>query len=120
MNPDLAGSGHPPPDLPAEVEQVRVLRLQPGDIIVARVHEAIPMAQAKTTVDRLKEIFKGHEVLVCSGFTLEVARPGTPTWDAECDEFGCSYEDPQVGDGTFLRQAADHLQQRHGDAGPSA
>lgn len=33
-------------------------------------------------------------------------------WAAECEEFGCSYEDPQVGDGTFLRQAVEHLEQR--------
>lgn len=45
------------------------------------------------------------------------SKEGAAAWAAECEEFGCSYEDPQVGDGTFLRQAVEHLEQRRGGAG---
>jgi hypothetical protein len=64
-------------DLPTEVEEVRVLRLQPGDIIVANLAErsGTTWEAAEKLRERLKEAFPDHEVLVCSGFTLEVARP---------------------------------------------
>lgn len=42
---------------------------------------------------------------------------GDAEWAAECEEFGCTYEDPQVGDGTFLRQAVEHIEQRRGGSG---
>ena len=48
------------------------------------------------------------------GHLFELRPP--PSGEEKDEEFGCSYEDPQVGDGTFLRQAVEHLEQRHGRA----
>jgi hypothetical protein len=57
-----------------ELPEVKVLRLQPGDCIIARFDVRISVEDAVEVKWRLEERFSGHDVLVCSGFQLEVAR----------------------------------------------
>lgn len=57
---------------------IRVLRLEPGDVIVASFpdHNRIPGGALEQIRDALKEKFPGHEVLLMGGgVELEVARP---------------------------------------------
>jgi hypothetical protein len=57
-----------------ELPEVKVLRLQPGDHIIARFNADISAGLAVEVKRRLEERFPGHDVLVCYGFELEVAR----------------------------------------------
>ena len=52
-----------------------MLRLEPGDVIVARIDDSVSMKDAELLKEKLGEAFPGHKVLICSGVTLEVARP---------------------------------------------
>lgn len=60
---------------PTVIEEVRVMRLQPGDIVVARVGEGYNPAGVEAARYRLTQIFPGHQVLVVSGAELSVVRP---------------------------------------------
>lgn len=59
---------------PAELAEIKVLRLQPGDVIIARFDVDVSEDSAIEVKQKLEEEFPGHEVLVCCGFELEVAR----------------------------------------------
>lgn len=74
--PTGSAAAHPPSriDLPPEIEEVRVLRLQPGDILVARVAEEATPDAIEGIRKRLEAMFPDHKTLVCLGITLEVAR----------------------------------------------
>lgn len=63
------------PDLPIEVEEVRVLRLQPGDVLVAKVSDRITPETVEAVKWNLESAFPGYRVIVVSGIDLEVARP---------------------------------------------
>lgn len=69
-------------DLPANVREVRLLRLLPGDIIVAKVDENIRPQEAERARERLMRAFPDHEVLVLAGADLEVVRPEHSDGDA--------------------------------------
>lgn len=78
---------------PPELEGVRILRLEPGDVLVLRAERRVSVAEANQLRERMESVFPGHKSLVLDGVTLEVARPGSPTWEAECEEFGCTDPD---------------------------
>lgn len=61
--------------LPPHVEEVRVLRLQAGDVIVAKMDDYLSPEQVKAVSDKLEAMFPNHKVAICMGLTLEVARP---------------------------------------------
>lgn len=57
------------------VEEVRVVRLQPGDVIVLATSKRLSMADADDLRDRARAFFDGHRVVVLEdGVTLEVLR----------------------------------------------
>lgn len=58
-----------------QLPEVRVLRLQPGDIIVAKLHDEATLAHAEEIRGQLQEKFPDYEVLMLAGLDLEVARP---------------------------------------------
>lgn len=80
-------------DLPAELEEVRILRLEPGDVLVLEAKQRVSQAEAEKLRERIESVFPGHKALIIDGATLVVARPGSPTWEAECEEFGCTDPD---------------------------
>lgn len=57
------------------IQEVRVMRLQPGDIIVAKVFEYASYDSVQTVKKHLETFFEGHRVLVLSGIDLNIARP---------------------------------------------
>jgi hypothetical protein len=57
-----------------ELPEVKVLRLQPGDILVAKVDDRVSQERAVSLRETLQTAFPGYEVVVVSGFDLEVAR----------------------------------------------
>jgi hypothetical protein len=61
----------------AEYESVRILRLQPGDVIVVRIADRIDKPAAEAIRDDLKPKFPDHEVLVLGpDADLEIVRDG--------------------------------------------
>lgn len=59
------------------IEEVRVARLEPGDVVVLMAPERLNMEQADTLRERTAELFTGHRVAVLEGgVTLEVLREG--------------------------------------------
>jgi hypothetical protein len=56
-------------------ESVRVLRLQPGDVLIAKVDPATKQDALEQLRKRLELEFPGQKILVCLGVELEVARP---------------------------------------------
>lgn len=63
-------------NLPEEIQEVRVLRLQPGDTLVLRIDAALNFAQRERVLEQLKAAApEGVKCLVLdAGLTLEVAR----------------------------------------------
>jgi len=62
-----------------ELEEVRVLRVQPGDTIVCRVTSATTHAELSEVGDRLRERFPDNQVLMLSAsLELSVTRPDRP------------------------------------------
>jgi hypothetical protein len=55
--------------------EVKVLRLQPGDVLVAKVDPDTRPEALEQLRKRLELEFPGQKILVCSGVELEVARP---------------------------------------------
>ena len=62
-------------DLPDEVTDVNVLRLQPDDVVVVRCDEALQLDVADAVRRQVMTVFPDHQVLVLAGMHLEVARP---------------------------------------------
>jgi hypothetical protein len=61
----------------AEYESVRILRLQPGDVVVVRFADRIDKLTAETIRNDLKPKFPDHEVLVLGpDADLEIVRDG--------------------------------------------
>jgi hypothetical protein len=59
------------------IEEVRVARLEPGDVVVLMAPERLNMEQADTLRERAAELFAGHRIAVLEGgMTLEVLREG--------------------------------------------
>jgi hypothetical protein len=60
-----------------ELEEVRVLRVQPGDTIVITVDSALRQKEFDEVAARLKDRFPDNEVLVLGGAPIElsVVRP---------------------------------------------
>lgn len=66
----------PPKDT---VEEVRALRIQPGDILIMRVPGELPLVAHESIRTQLKELFPGHKCLVLEfGLELNVAREKAP------------------------------------------
>jgi hypothetical protein len=61
-------------ELLAKVAEVAVLRLEPGDRIVAKIGEDLEPQDAEALRDMLVGFFPGHDVLLLQGLELEVAR----------------------------------------------
>lgn len=57
------------------VEEVKVVRLQPGDIIVCKTDDRVTTEGAARVQSALKRVFPDHEVLITSSCSIEVARP---------------------------------------------
>jgi len=61
------------------IEEVRVARVQPGDVIVLMTSKQIGQEQAEVMYDQLKALFEGHRVAILEdGMFLEVLRPEPP------------------------------------------
>ena len=60
-------------EIPQELESVKVLRLEPGDVIVAKLADHHDYAVAEKARTRLEDCFPGHKVVILGG--MEVARP---------------------------------------------
>lgn len=59
----------------ANAPHIELLRIQPGDTIIAKVDRAIPAQAADEIRKRLEYKFPGHDALVLSdGVTLTAAR----------------------------------------------
>lgn len=57
-------------------EEVRVARVQPGDVIVLMSSKQITEEQAEVMHERLSALFEGHRVAILQdGLFLEVLRP---------------------------------------------
>ena len=54
--------------------EIEVLRLKPGDVIVAHVEKSITREMADSISHQLKERFPDHEILITNGITLSVQR----------------------------------------------
>lgn len=65
-----------------EIEEVRVLRLQPGDVIIARVANDTTAETAMGVRQNLEGAFPGYRVIVTAGIGIEVARPDQSDGDA--------------------------------------
>jgi hypothetical protein len=64
----------------SDIDHVEVMRLRPGDVIVATVARPITEVQAKVIAEQLRERFPGYEAVVVPGdITLSVARPEAQT-----------------------------------------
>jgi uncharacterized protein (DUF58 family) len=60
-----------------EYESIRILRLQPGDVVVVRLADHIDKLTAEKIRDDLKPKFPDHEVLVLGpNADLEIVRDG--------------------------------------------
>jgi hypothetical protein len=60
---------------PAELEHLRVLRLEPGDVLVLTCPDPLTFERAETLRARVKQEFPGHKVIVIdSGGSLGVVR----------------------------------------------
>lgn len=70
-------------DLPVELEEVRVLRLQPGDVIVVRIERPVTQVAADTLREKLEEAFPGHKGVILDGASMEVIRPEHPDGTGE-------------------------------------
>jgi len=57
-----------------ELEHVKVMRLEPGDVIVARVAPGTTWEDAQRLKDTLQVKFPGHEAMVTAGAELDVLR----------------------------------------------
>lgn len=55
--------------------EIEVLRLQPGDIIVATVTDRLTEHQIALMVEQIRARFPDHEVVVCEGVELSTVRP---------------------------------------------
>ena len=58
-----------------ELEHLGVLRLEPGDIIVARVKSRLTAESASRLKAQLEPQFPGHKVLVCEDVDIAAVRP---------------------------------------------
>lgn len=58
-------------------DDVRVIKIEPGDLLVLETDQMLSMEQAENIKRRVKERpeFADHEVVVLAGFRLKVARP---------------------------------------------
>lgn len=55
--------------------EVRVLRIQPGDVMIVRVHEDITDAEVAFLKEQMTKLFPGHKCMVfVEGMELSVAR----------------------------------------------
>ncbi len=60
-----------------DLEGIRVMRLQPGDVIVVETSGRLSKQQAEMAQHQLKAVWPEHEVLICDeGMRLNVAREG--------------------------------------------
>lgn len=57
---------------------VRILRLEPDDVLVARAQSGLPDGAADHTKRQLEGTFPGHQVVVLEGIQLDVARKTAP------------------------------------------
>lgn len=60
-----------------DLEEARILRLQPGDILVFEFDRRIPMDVYSRLKEKVSDLAPGHKILVCDGgSTLRVLREG--------------------------------------------
>lgn len=57
------------------LESVQILRLKPGDVIVAETDLRLDPQRAQLVSESLRERFPGHEVIVTCGVRLRIQRP---------------------------------------------
>lgn len=70
-------AGLPPEIAELGIEEVRVLRPEPGDIIVLRAPKRLTEYEADQIQDRAAAFFAGHQVVVLeNSMSLEVLRKG--------------------------------------------
>ena len=61
--------------VPAELPEVRILRLQPGDVLVLQCEKFLDREEAHYITQQLAARFPGHEAIVLDGgVTLDIAR----------------------------------------------
>ena len=59
-----------------ELPSVEVMRLEPGDIVVATFEKAISPDHCRAALELLRDRFPDHQVIACAGgMKLSVARP---------------------------------------------
>ena len=61
-------------EIPQELESVKVLRLEPGDVIVAKLADHHNYDVAEKARMRLEECFPGYKVVILGGIDVEVQR----------------------------------------------
>ena len=68
-------------DSPIELAEAKVLRLQPGDIVVFETDTHLSCEQAQRLIDQAKAKIPGHEVLLLSGGVSMTSRAPDETLD---------------------------------------
>lgn len=61
--------------VPAELPEVRILRLEPGDVLVLQCEKFLDREEASYITEQVAAYFPGHEAIVLDGgVTLDIAR----------------------------------------------
>lgn len=70
-----------------DLEGVRIMRLEPGDVVLVEVEGRMPQDEADRVVHQLGEIWPENKVLVCDeGLRVRVARADLGDDDPDEDE----------------------------------
>ena len=56
------------------LEHVRLMRIEPGDVVIARVDEHSPREAIHPIKEDLQKVFPDNQVVVCRGVDLSIAR----------------------------------------------
>lgn len=68
VSPELADLG---------IEEVRIARVEPGDVIVLRTSQVLDVHDANMIRERCSAFFEGHEVVILQDdLSLEIVRKG--------------------------------------------
>lgn len=63
-------------DLLERIEEIRVVRLRPGDVVVARSAVALDQEDSREIAEALKSLFPDNKcILLAGGIDIEVVRP---------------------------------------------
>jgi hypothetical protein len=62
-------------DLFERIEEIKVARLRPGDVIVAKTATDLEPEENAVIRRKVERLFPGHEVVITTGLDLEIVRP---------------------------------------------